>query len=734
MSEERDDIEFEEEPQKQTKARRGEDILGRKDSPIRKELRKTWESIRKGFEDQNKRADCQEDYWKAYNCIYNGDQQYYNGEAEIVMPITSDAITAITTRVSNQLYPEGGHYIDVVGDEASRPWAIVAMLDHYLQQAEAKNQVCKPLLRHGLIEGQYNLYVDWMEIDREIVSRETRSPTMEVAGEEIELPGEEIEDVKVSIIREARPAIEVLHDSDVLVLPANADSIDEALQSGGSVTIVRRWSKGKIERLRDAGILNKGEANDLIDLMEAQAKQDPGAPHDIEKSLSEMVGIYSRGSQAMIWETWKMLPLNEDGRYKEKGDTRRICQMFFAVSNMCVGCRRNPNWSDRINLISKPVEKVGGAFKGKSQVEKVITLQYSATDAANEGDDMSHMSACGLVIRDPTISKMPLVMAPGAVWDAPPDSIKFAEFPDLTPRALARIQAMTSQVFQTMGVNPSMIPYLTSTGKRNQAQVAQEQQVDLLTTTESASVLVDVFSEVAALMVDLDYQYREDEISALVYGEVGVKATMEKIPPQLNRTAYHFKWVGVERARNAQTNQQKMGFLNVARGMAEVLAGEGKRLTLSSALEMAAVDLWGPHDGPKIVEDVRSQMSMDPQEENQLIEMGHEVPVHILDDDQKHMPVHSQGEQMAMAAGDQALVMRYKIHNQMHLLQSNKKQQAQMQQQMQQQAQGGPPGRGGGPPRQGAVPGGPHLIKGPPGQIHPDQMPRAGAVPMPRRM
>ena len=39
-----------------------------------------------------------------------------------------------------------------------------------------------------------------------------------------------------------RPDVEVLNDSDILVLPQTARSVDDAIASGGSVTIQRWWS------------------------------------------------------------------------------------------------------------------------------------------------------------------------------------------------------------------------------------------------------------------------------------------------------------------------------------------------------------------------------------------------------------------------------------------------------------------------------------------------------------
>jgi hypothetical protein len=712
--------------------KRGGDLLGRQGSRVRKKLAELWPSIKKGFEDQSGRADKQMDYWDAYNCRLN-DNQYYEGDAQIYVPIVHDAINAVVTRLSNQLFPEGGHYVDVVSDEPSEPHGIVALLDKYIRAGKLKTRVCKPLIRHGYVEGQLNLYVDWSEIDRQVVSRETHGPTVTIAGEDIEVPGEDIEDIVVEDDVEARPACEVLHDSDVLIWPTSADTIDEAMAAGGGYAIVRRWSKAKVEAMCDAGMLNKEEGKKLLAAMgEASSSTKAGTPPDAEKLLAEMVGIRKKGSEATVWETGHLLTLGADGKYDDDGP-RRIVRTFFGPDGSPLGCVRNPHWNDRVPLLSEPVEKIGGVFKGKSQVEGVISLQYEANDAANEGADVAHMAAMPIVIRDPASGKQPLIMNIGAIWDLPPNAVKFAEFPDLTPRAIQRIQYCISQVFQSLSVNPSMLPQQTSTSKRNQAQVAQEQQVDLLTTTEAGAVLggeEGIFTDLMSWFVDLDYQYRDKETTARHYGLMGKRAILEAIPPQQTRTRYSFEWAGMQMARNAQQFQQQIGFINIARGVEPLLAKEGKQLQIGVAIEKAAMGIFGPHVGPQIILDLRESMSVDAEFENELLDQGFDLPVHVLDDFQAHMRAHMQGKQQT---GNPS----YDIHMRRHIIADGIKRQAQMQAQQQAGMQGGQqgqrPSRGGAPPRQGAMPAGPQLVKGPPGAIHPDQMPRAGAVPMPRR-
>ncbi|MCI0557866.1 MAG: hypothetical protein MN733_05175, partial [Nitrososphaera sp.] len=110
-----------------------------------------------------------------------------------------------------------------------------------------------------------------------------------------------------------------------------------------------------------------------------------------------------------------------------------------------------------------------------------------------------------------------------------------------------------------------------------------------------------------------------------------------------------------------------------------------------------------------------SQMSVDPAIEDQLMQLGHYVPVHPMDDIEQHMRVHRQSLE---TDGDPFQTKA--VHIQEHEM-------AFMQQQAAQQAAitgpaGPEAGQQGGPggPVPGAQPQAPTGAQRPPGAIHPD--------------
>ncbi len=714
--------------------RRDRDLLGRRPgengapNPLRKLLADLRDAVKKGFEDQVDRSDSQQDYWDCYNCEANGNR-YYNGIADIYFPIIHDAVEARVTRFVNQMFPQSGRYVEVVASDGSTVSELRALLDHYVRSRQFKTQIAAPLSRNGDVEGQYNLYVDWAEVERQIVSRETRSARDPVTGVEAGT-GPPIEDIKEETIREGFPVFEVLHDCDVLVLPATADTIEEALAAGGSVTIVRRWSKAKIDQLIANGTI-RGDEGDALKEEMAQVAE---VSKNIERHLLDHVGIRKGGKEAAVWETWHMLPLSENGSFTKKGDMR-LCRSFFGPSNKLLGTKRNPYWNDRCPLLSCAVKKMSGVFKGPSLLSYVDSLQYEANDAANEGADAATLSAAPIVLRDASKGNGPLVFNVGAIWDYPADGIKLLEFPDLTPRAQTRVQLAMQAIFQTLGVNPSMLPQQTRSGKPNQAQIAQEQAVDLLTTAESVSILEEgIFTPAMGWAVDLDYQFRDKPLTVRMFGEMGKRAEMQQVEPLQNRNGLTFIWRGGNQARqSAMMQQQGIAFLNVAKDpqLQQIAAASGLKIDLAPLLTAIADNMFGPELAANLIIDQRDQLTIPQDQENEMLAAGFQVPVHPLDQDEQHIPVVMQ---FIQATGDPHGWGA--VHLQAHLHQRQAKMQAAAMAQMAQQMQGQQrPQQGGAPraPQPGAVPAGPRLIKGPPGTIPQDQLPRAGAMAPPRR-
>jgi hypothetical protein len=704
MAEEDEGIEVEREPQLKDRSKEWCD-----DEDVSRQCLDIFKDVDRGFQDQWERSNSQLDYWDIYNCTL-GSHQFYNGNSKIFAPLVHDAIEARVTRLVNQIFPSSGKHIEVTASEM-KPEELLSLLEFYIRKAYLRTKVLPALVRNGDVEGQYNVYVSWVKTKRHVAMRVRRRPSVEG----MEAPdGEEFDDIKEEMIVHGRPVVELISDMDTCVLPATADSLESAIDAGGSVTVVRRWSKAKIRKMIREGEIDKEQGQALLKEMSQLEKS--GQQPDKRKNLGNAAGIkVGEKSCAVVFETWTNLKID---------DEVRLCRVYFGGEERVLSARRNPNWDDKLPILSGALEKLGDLFKGQSKVKFVDTYQYGANDFINEAMDSAAYSLLPIVMTDPVKNPRTssMVLNVAAIWETDPKSTSFANFPPLWKDGIMIVQGFKDQIFQTLGVNPAMIPQAASGKKTNQAQMATEQQVDILTTANAVTILeADILTPMLQRFVALDHQHRSTAMTVRGFGPMGVKAEMMSIEPVQMDRRFEFRWYGVEQARNAQMMQVKMATLNVLRGLGPQDT-PGYEKNLAPIVEQFVEDAWGPRLAPLIFTDIRKKMTLEVDFENMMLEAGWHLAVHPMDDDAQHMQSHFQ---VLQATGDPHGTVRE--HLVAHQMQMQQKQQAMMmQQQAMLQGQPGMPGGAGpgvaGTPRQGAVPAGPRS-QGSPGQIHRDRMP-----------
>ena len=691
----------------------------------RKELLKIFEDVEKGYRDQHDRSNEQQDYWDIYNCVLTS-KQFYVGNSKIFVPVVHNAVNARKTRFTNQIFPQAGRYVEVTSSDGTRPDALAALLEHYVRRSKLRTKVMPALCKAGDIEGQYNVYVSWCSRERHVTWRTQVQPEM---MEGTPNPASEpVTDIRHETIEAMHPEVEVIADADICVLPTTADTIEEALAEGGSVTIIRRWGKAKIKQMIKDGAIRKDAGDELIERM---AKKSPPEVVNQSKTLADAAGIKGEGKKhALVYETFCMLDIK---------DERLLCQSFYGGEQRILGARRNPLWCDKVPLLSCPVEKVGGLFKGRSKVADCADLQYAANDAINEAWDSAGYSLLPIVMTDP--EKNPrtgsMIMSMAAVWETSPKDTQVMNFPALWKDGFQMVSECKQEVSQTLSVSPAAITQGSAGSKAgarpNQAMIAQEQQIDILNTADSVTVMEEgILTPMLDLFIELDHQHRDEEITIRAFGEMGLRAGMEQIPPVQMDRRYQFRWFGVEQARSAQQVQQQIAAMNVIRGIPPQQLN-GYQINLVPIITQLMENTFGPRLSPLVFVSPEAQLPVPVDQENMLLSEGFEVPVHPQDDDMQHVQSHMQLlKAMQMGEGTKN-TKKIQTHIFKHMQQAQQKQAAAMQQQLQAQQQAGQPGVPGGAiggqgqpgvagtPRIGAQPGQPRS-QGPPGMIPQDQL------------
>jgi hypothetical protein len=557
------------------------------------------------------------------------------------------------------------------------------------------------------------------------------------------IPETDVEDIRESTISDAYPDVEVIADADLLTLPFTADTVEEAIRDGGSVTILRRWTAPKIRKLIAEGVVDKEVGQALIRSMEKPVET---ARFNKDRRMIDAAGIKTSDNgarYAAVYETWCELLVKKE---------RRICQAFYGGQERVLGARINPNWSDRVPILSVPIKKIAGSFKGLSPVKFCADQQYAANDAANMGNDSAAYGLMPVVMTDP--EKNPrigsMVLALSAIWETSPNDTSFAEFPQLWEPALKIVAAATAQIATTLSVSPAAITQQANDKNLSQAEISNEQQVDILTTADAVTVLEEgILTPLLTQFAELDHQYRDDEILVKQYGEMGVRLQMENIPPLQMDRRYQFRWFGVEAAQNAQQIQQQIAYTNVLRGIPPQQY-PGYQLNLIPIITQLTENTFGPRMAPLIFQDMRSQLSLSAEFENEMLMQGIDLAVHPMDDDVQHMQAHLP----LLLAGDPSGVIR--VHLERHKMSLEQKTASSMQMGGMPPPTGipqgstmvgglnGEPGIPGGAmngqaqpgvagtPRIGASPGQPRM-QGPPGMIHQDRLQSAGKMPRAQR-
>ena len=258
------------------------------DEDIEKECLKLYPDLEKGFSDQYDRSNAQMDYWDIYNCQL-GPKQFYSGNSKIFLPLCHDAVNARVTRFVNQIFPQTGKHIEVTASE-DKPAALMSLLEFYIRKCKLRTSIMPALLRNGDVEGQYTLEVSWVRNRRNVAMRVKKKQKVD----ELEIEGDEYEDIVEQEIVHQYPHFEVVPDADFLVMPFTANSIEDAIDQGGSVTIMKRWSKAKIRTLIRQGEIDKEAGQNLIASMSNKTAQN--MPNK-NKNVVDAAGIKSEEQQ-----------------------------------------------------------------------------------------------------------------------------------------------------------------------------------------------------------------------------------------------------------------------------------------------------------------------------------------------------------------------------------------------------------------------------------------------------
>ncbi|EMN5130222.1 hypothetical protein RVV79_003338 [Burkholderia contaminans] len=681
------------------------------DSDAYTEAAKLYPKIAKCYENKQEQMDRCAEYWSIYNAQPDENQQY-SGNSQCYIPAVRNAVNARMKRTLAQLFPVNHKHVGATGPDGNIPFAQVSLLEHYIRSASIKDVVRADLIA-GDVTGQWNLYIDWSRTQRRITELIKKPPILEdheLGGEVEDLAADDADwdwEKESKEVTTEGPDVVQFATEDLAVYPPTCNDIEKA-----TATAIRlRLTIDDVQRFVDEGVFVGVDAKELVDNL---AKPGGGREKYVPpKKRTGDAGIRTEGTfkYALIYEVHTNLDL---------GNGKEPCFVYFAGQDVILGIIRNPFWSGKRPIISAPIERITGSFFGISKIEPVKFLQWNLNDYWNMGQDSAQYSLLPITMVDPLSNPnyQSMVVGLAAVWLTDPNKTKFANFPAIYKDAMMLCQGIKQEINESMDVNDAMLGKAPA-GRKTQAQMAAQMQSQESNIIDNAKRYEEVIlNPLIEWMFELDRQFRTEELTVEVLGEVGARANLQTIPPQTFGERYFFRWCGTSYQQNLQRMQQMISWMNVLRGIPPQQL-DGRRLNIGPILEYGTEQIFGPEVAPRILIDERNLFHLDPQDENLMMHNGLPAEIHQADDDRAHIAAHLQAAQLT---GDPQGLFR--AHVQQHQQAMQAKLQAQ-QSPKPPQGQPGVPGGAGpgvaGTPRAGAQPGQPRP-QGPAGMIHPDQI------------
>lgn len=681
------------------------------DSEIYKKCEKFYPLVVQAYQNRNEADESILEFWNIYNATPD-DNQIYQGNSKCYVPVIRDAINARAKRALRQNFPQKFKHVDAVGTDGQKPYPQLALLEHYIRSTKLKS-VCRSIYVAGDVTGQWNIYVDWLRDIRNVTDMIRRNPLVQNLEGELDDPvmeeGEEEETEETQIVEEG-PTITDFATEDMVVIPPTCNDIEKA----DLVCLKLRLSKDQVQRMMDEGIFHLPEDGELSDWMDTKKSEDRRNP---PKKRADDAGVKTEGTNkyALIFEVTARLEF-EDGK-------KSLAYIYYAGENDIIGIIKAPQWGQKRPIISAPVDRIGGSFNGVSKIEAVKWMQWNLNDFWNMGQDSAMYSLLPIVMTDPEQNPNYAMMVYGlaAVWPVNPNSTKFQSFPQLWKDSIQMCQAIKMQIHESLEVNEMMMGKMPAGRKNAGAMGAQQQEQSIAVLDHAERFEEEILSPLLERFFEYDCQFREEDLTVLTMGEIGVRAAMQVIEPQQWGNRYFFQWCGTEYVMNMQRMQQQIATMNVLRGIPPQQLN-GRKLDITPILEILTDNVFGAELSGRILIDDRNKFTIAPDIEDEMLVNGIPVDVHEADNDPEHMLHH---QAAAQASGDPAGLIR--THMQAHMQSMQKKREMAMASQQGQPGQQGVPGGAGpgvaGTPRPGAQPQMPRPGQQPAGAIHPDQMP-----------
>lgn len=292
-------------------------------------------------------------------------------------------------------------------------------------------------------------------------------------------------------------------------------------------------------------------------------------------------------------------------------------------------------------VVGKYIQPNADEFYGQGIPWATQFMQYEMNTKAEQGMDSATLSLNPIAIIDPGLAgTSEFDIEPGAKWFADPQGVKLASMPDVTPISNAAIQQLKALMQDYSDRSPALPPQLL--GKSRTAtqseMVFDSLGVDnwLFQLQNEQQILTPMLEQWEAITD----QNMDDPMMIMILGRRAgdLKRTLLSRSDLIGKYAY--QWKGASSTASKQIlGRQMLDGIKVYSTLPPP-AQQSLNLNFQEWFKTMWTDIWDLPDADKILGIPEEMVTQDAQAENKMVEMGLEIEVYPMDDDDEHIACH----------------------------------------------------------------------------------------------
>ena len=576
-----------------------------------------------------------EERWYQYFNIWNTifDIQYYNGRSQVYSPQLRKNVEFAVRNLRRNLFPTDDYFgVEPADDDERLDSEKVKQFLQWQQTNKTRlKRYVTPFLRQLVLYGWSPVKVVWQQEDKDVFTHERQAiPIMgKVANpltgkkEPVQIGEEEaIVQVKKKLRMKNHPSFLPIDIFSFYIYPMTIWDIEDAYATIEEIPTAKHTLQLKEDN---------GEYTNVDKLLSAEPTWDSTKRSYSAKRRLMKLGLPESPIKEIpewnIQEYWGKFDLFDNGKEID-------CNIVIGEERIVLAVRQNPYYDQEPPYILAKLDEMVGEVYAHGLVEPLQTLQYHLNDTKNQIHDSLSYILNPITKYDPmqVVNPNTLVFAPGALWAlSDPGAAVFDRPPDLAQSGWESINSLMNEIDEYPGFEK-----VPTTGRRAATQVTAIQEdrgVSILDWSEN--IEAEAMNPFLRKSFGLNQQFLDEEIFFKVTGK-----PMSRMSPEDLVGNYHFFWLGANQTQNQVIRSRQM--IDAIGVAAQIPPQPDKRLDLMYMFERFWKDGLGLDGYDKLVQEIDLTNMMDPEKENEILAMGKQLPINMMDDDQAHIQTHAQ--------------------------------------------------------------------------------------------